>query len=181
MLIAADIKFIWLNFADGSLRNMPDTFINMPATANIHAYIQKADYLVQLSDKEAYSMSVLEALCLNTAVIATPFPSLFEEGFVDGKTGYVIPFDMQFDVKKLLDVPVFEFEYDNEAIINQWRKILGNTKPKGNYKPQALVKIAITRKYHDNVLNRIVNIGEYLEVTEERAAKICGAGYGRRV
>lgn len=181
MLIAADIKFIWLNFADGSLRNMPDTFINMPAKANIHAYIQKADYLVQLSDKEAYSMSVLEALCLNTAVIATPFPSLFEEGFVDGKTGYVIPFDMQFDVKKLLDVPVFEFEYDNEAIIKQWRKVLGNTKPKGNYKPQALVKIAITRKYHDNVLNRIVNIGEYLEVTEERAAKICGAGYGRRV
>lgn len=181
MLKAANIHFLWFNFADGSLRNMPDTFINMPAKANIHPYIQKADYLVQLSDAEAYSMSVLEALSLNTAVIATPFPSLFEEGFVDGKTGYVVPFDMQFDVKKLLNVPVFEFKYDNEAIIKQWRKILGNTKPKGSYKPHKLTKIVITHKYHDNVLNRIVKGGECLEVTEERAAKICGAGYGRRV
>ena len=177
----AKIKFLWFNFADGSLKDMPDTFINMPAKANIHPYIAKADYLVQLSDKEAYCMSILEALSLNTAVLATPFPSLFEEGFVDGETGYVIPFDMKFNVEKLLNVPKFEFKYDNDAIIKQWRDILGNTKPKLAYKPTKQTRILITHKYHDNVLDRIVKTGEIIEVTEERAARIIGAGYGRRV
>ena len=181
MLEAAGIRFLWFNFADGALRNMPDTFINMPARADIHPFIQKADYLVQLSDAEAYSMSVLEALLLNTAVIATPFPSLFEEGFVDGKTGYAIPFDMNFDVKKLLEVPKFEFEYDNDAIIKQWRGILGNKKPKMKYKPQELVSIRVTHKYYDKELERVVRIGEILKVTEKRASQICGAGYGRRI
>lgn len=181
MLTSAGIRFLWFNFADGALRNMPSTFINMPAMANIHPFVQKADYLVQLSDAEAYSMSVLEALSLNTAVIATPFPSLFEEGFVDGETGYVVPFDMKFDVKKLLNVPKFEFKYDNEAIIKQWRDILGNTKPKKAYKPQNQTTVLCTHKYFDSTLNRVVGTGEYLKVTEERAAKICGAGYGRRV
>ena len=181
MLEAAGIKFLWFNFADGALRNMPNTFVNMPAMANIHPYIQKADYLVQLSDAEAYSMSVLEALSLNTAVIATPFPSLFEEGFVDGQTGHVVPFDMNFDVKKLLNVPEFEFEYDNESIIKQWREILGNKKPKMKYKPQELVTMRCTHKYYDSELQRIVRIGEVLKVTEQRAARVCGAGYGRRL
>ena len=181
MLDSAGIKYLWFNFADGQLKNMPSTFINMPAMADIHAYIGKADYLVQLSDAEAYSMSVLEALSLNTAVIATPFPSLFEQGFVEGETGYTVPFDMSFDVKKLLDVPEFEFKYDNYAIIKQWRDILGNTKPKKKYKPEKQVMIVCTHKYHDSNLARIVRIGEYLKVTEQRAAQICGAGYGRRV
>ena len=181
MLTAANIKFIWYNFADGHLANMPDTFINMPAMADIHAYIKNADYLVQLSDREAYSMSILEALSLNTAVLATPFPSLFEEGFEDGKTGYIIPFNMQFDVRKLLEIPVFEFEYDNDSIINQWRQILGNTKPRKEYKPGKLVDIVCTHKYDDTELKTRIRVGDHLKVTEQRAAQICGAGYGRRV
>lgn len=181
MLDAAGIKFLWFNFADGNLRNMPSSFINMPAKANIHPYIEKADYLVQLSDEEAYSMSILEALSLNTAVIATPFPSLFEEGFVDGVHGYTVPFDMKFNVKKLLNVPRFEFVYDNDEIIKQWRDLLGKDKPKQKYKPQKLTTIVCTRKYHDNELNRIIKTGEHLQVTEKRAAMICGSGFGRRV
>lgn len=181
MLVAADIKFLWFNFADGYLKDMPDTFINMPAQANIHPYIAKADYLVQLSDAEAYSMSILEALSLNTAVIATPFPSLFEEGFEDGKNGYVIPYDMDFNVKKLLKIPKFEFKNDNETVINQWKTILGDKEPKRTYKPKKMTTIICTHKYRDSELERIVKVGEHLRVTEQRAAKICGAGYGRRV
>ena len=176
----AGIKYIWLNFANGSLQNMPPSFINMPAMADIYAYIEKADYLVQLSDAEAYSMSILEALSLGTAVIATPFPSLFEEGFADEKTGYVVPFDMDFDVKKLLNVPKFRFYQNNELIIEQWRKLLGDAKPKRRYKPRNLVSVICTQKYHDMELNRIINIGERLMLTEHRAVRVCNAGYGRR-
>lgn len=180
MLDEAAIKFIWLNFADAKLTGMPKSFINMPAMANIQPYITKADYLVQLSDTEAYSMSILEALTLNTAVIATPFPSLFEEGFEDGKTGYVVPFNMKFDVKKLLDVPKFEYKHDNIEIINQWRRILGNKKPKRDYIPQTSVSVTCTNQYYDNELRRTVRKGETIQTSERRAQLICGAGYGRR-
>ena len=185
MLYNSGIPYIWLNFADKKLKNMPEGFVNMPATLNIQSYIEKADYLVQLSDAEAYSMSILEALTLNTAVIATPFPSLFEEGFIDGKNGYMVPYNMNFDVKKLLKVPQFEFEYDNEAIISQWRKIIGAKKKK---KPIETVKyvqrddpyIICTKKYYDTELERYVRPGDRLDVSIERANKICGMGYARR-
>lgn len=181
MLDAAGIKYIWLNFADGFLRNMPESFLNMPAKQNIHPYIEKADYLVQLSDEEAHSMSILEALLLNTAVIATPFPSLFEEGFIDGETGYLVPFNMNFDVRKLLQVPEFDFQYDNKSIMAQWKKLLGNKKPSRKYKPEGMVSIVCTHKYHDNDLGRTVKAGERLTVSRKRAQMICNAGFAKGV
>ena len=180
MLDEADIKYIWLNFADGSLRDMPQSFINMPAQADVQPYIAKADYLVQLSDAEAYSMSILEALCLNTAVIATPFPSLFEEGFIDGQTGYIVPFDMDFDVRKLLDVPEFDYLCDMDSIIKQWRELLGYKKPERKYDPQEKICVICLHKYFDKLLKRYVNVGERIMVTKPRAEVICNAGYGKR-
>lgn len=180
-LLAAGIKFLWFNFADGGLRDMPDTFFNMSPRLDIHPYIQRADYLVQLSDAEAYSMSILEALSLNTAVIATPFPSLFEEGFIDGVHGHVIPFDMEFNPEILLKVPKFRFKYDNDAIIKQWTEILGDEKPRHIYRPSGLVNLICVQKYHDNDFGRTIQTGEHIRVTEQRAAIICGAGFGRRI
>ena len=185
MLEGSGIPYVWLNFSDKRLKNMPEGFVNMPATLNIQSYIERADYLVQLSDAEAYSMSILEALTLNTAVIATPFPSLYEEGFVDGVHGYAVPFDMNFDVKKLLDVPEFEFEYDNKSIASQWRKIIGaKTRKKTIVQPIYVRKdnlyIECTKKYYDTELERYVRPGEWLDVSTERANKICGMGYAKR-
>ena len=181
------ISYIWLNFTDKPLKQMPESFINMPATVDILGFIKKADYLVQLSDAEAYSMSILEALNLNTAVIATPFPSLFEEGFEDGVHGYSIPFNMDFDANKLLNVPRFEFNYDNESIIKQWKKLLG-AKPKKKavkkevpvMKVKSLETVECTKKYYDQELGHYVRPGERISVSEERAKKICNMGYGKR-
>ena len=183
------IRYIWLNFSDKRLGNMPDSFVNMPASVNILGFIEKADYLVQLSDAEAYCMSILEALNLNTAVIATPFPSLYEEGFVDGINGYTVPFDMDFDVKKLLNVPKFEFEYDNEALIKQWRKVLGAKAQKRPISKAEISKvkkgddlemIICTKKYYDRELGRYVKPGDIIHVPGDRADTICTMGYARR-
>lgn len=183
MLRDAGIPFIWLNFSDNKLNDMPYGFVNMPATLETQSYIAKADYLVQLSDREAYSMSILEALTNNTAVIATPFPSLFEEGFEDGVHGHVVPFDMKFDVRKLLDVPVFNFEVNLKPIISQWQKILGAKikQPNRRQITSPTVTISCTKKYFDTVLKRTINAGETLAVTDARAEQICSAGFGRRV
>lgn len=180
MLDMAEINYIWLNFADGTLKDMPKSFINMPAMANIQPFISRADYLIQLSDVEAYGYSIVEALESGTAVIVTPLEVLPELGVVDGENGYIIPFNMHFDVKKLLNVPQFEYSCDINSIIDQWREILGNKKPKGNYAPKKLATIVCTKKYFDKQLFRDVLVGESLTVSESRATQICKAGYARR-
>lgn len=170
MLNDKNIRFTWLNFSDKGLNNPPRNFINMAPRLNIQSFIKRADYLVQLSDLEAYSMSVLEALNLNTAVLATPFPSLFEEGFIDGKTGYVIPYDMNFDVEKILTVPKFEFRYDNQKIIDQWKELLSRPGNKRTTASQItervlesnneLVKIKVIKTFRDKNTNILIAPGE---------------------
>ena len=124
MMNAARIPFLWLNFSDGELPDAPPNFYNVGIRKNIQDYIQKADYLVQLSDQEAFGNSVLEALTLKTAVICTPIPAFKDFGLEDGVNAHVVPFDMEFDVMKLLQIPQFDFFYDNEKRIRQWEEIL---------------------------------------------------------
>lgn len=171
----ADIPFIWFNFSEGQLNNPPRGFINIPKEMDIQPYIAKADYLVQLSNSEAWSYSILEALVNGTAVLVTPFESAFEMGIEDGKNGYIIPFDMGFDVNKLLDVPEFEYKYNNKAIKKQWDDITsGKIKPK----KKEGVKIRITTTYNDTALRRQVSAGEVITVPKERAKQIKNAGFG---
>lgn len=185
MLNKSHIPFVWLNFSDKALSNPPKNFINMGARVNIQNFIKRADYLVQLSDAEAYSMSVLEALTLNTAVIATPFPSLFEQGFVDGGTGYVVPYDMNFDVKKLLRIPEFEFSYDNETSINQWKEIIDAPVP--NKKrlevvdtDEDLINVLVLRSFIDKYSGRVVSKG-YTTFSRQRVMEILEAQKAQKV
>lgn len=180
MLENTGIRYLWLNFADNKLGQMPKSFINMEPRADIQPFIAKADYLVQLSDTEAFCYSAIEALENNTAVLITPLEVLPEIGIEDGVNGYVLPFDMKFDVKKLLDVPKFEYEYDNKKIIKQWREILGNKKPKQDYVPETSVTVVCTSQYYDKALCRTIRAGEVINMSEERAQIVCKAGYGRR-
>lgn len=179
MLTEAGIQFVWLNFSDHPLKEAPEGIINLPASPHVRDYIRKADYLVQLSDVEAYSYATLEALCYNTAVICTDVPSFREQGIVDGKTGYILPFDMKFDVTKLLDVPRFFYIQDNEEILDKWIKLLAKKKPKRKTRietkesdiipPEDMVKIKVTRRYKDMILNKTMYPGDTLIVTPSRA------------
>jgi len=74
--------------------------------------INKADYLVQLSDTEGFAYSVYEAMQVKTPCIITPFASGNEQ-IKNGVNGYIIPFDMKdIDLKKIVNnIPVVpEFE-----------------------------------------------------------------------
>lgn len=174
----AEIPFIWFNFSEGHLNNAPRGFINIPKEMDIQPYIAKADYLVQLSNSEAWSYSILEALINNTACLVCPFPSAYEMGIEDGKNGYIIPFDMGFDVHKLLEIPKFEYEYDNKEIKKQWDGIIsGKTKPK----KKSGTKVRITTTYNDTELKRMVRAGESVVVSKERAKQIVNAGFGEVV
>ena len=123
-LNAEGIPFIWLNFSDGELENPPKNFYNVGMREDIKGYIKNADYLVQLSTYEAFCNSVLEALTVDTPVIVTWQRAYRDFGVKDGVNAHIVPFDMDFDVKKLLDIPKFKYQYDNMGRIKQWEEIL---------------------------------------------------------
>ncbi len=124
MLDEAEIPYLWLNFSNNQMEDAPKNFYNMGVRLDVQNYLQKADYIVQLSTVEACSNTVLEALSLNVPLICTPVPSFYELGVVDGVSAHVVPFDMNFDVRKLLQIPKFTYNYDNEGRLAQWRKVL---------------------------------------------------------
>jgi glycosyltransferase involved in cell wall biosynthesis len=123
-LNAEGIPFIWLNFSDGELENPPKNFYNVGMREDIRGYIRNADYLVQLSTYEAFCNSVLEALTVDTPVIVTWQRAYRDFGVKDGVNAHIVPLDMNFNVKKLLDIPKFIYQYDNMGRIKQWEEIL---------------------------------------------------------
>lgn len=177
MLDAEGIPFIWLNFSEGQMHDAPKGFHNMGMTDDVQIFMKRADYVVQLSDSEAFSYTLLEALTANVPVIVTPFESAGEMGIVDGENGYIVPFDMGFDVTRLLNVPQFEYIYDNDTIIKQWRKILGDTIPTRSYEPDRMVQVAVIMDYTDIELNRPLHVGEKLLMREDRAEYLSTQGF----
>ena len=171
MLEAAKIPYVWLVFSQTPLHGAPASVINCGYTENIEYFLQKADYLVQLSDEESWCLSANEALLCGCPVLITPFEAAFEMGVVDGENGYIVPFDMDFDVKKLLKIPRgFKFESKDDEIADEWVKILGDSKPEGGYVPYIPpFKVRAKKEYLDVELKRVVRRGEELTVTETRA------------
>lgn len=174
MLNAADIRFLWLNFSDRPLSNAPKGFVNVGIYQELQPYIKRADYLVQLSDQEGFGYSVAEALDAQVPVIVTPFETVEELGVIDGVNGYIVPFDMDFNVNKLRRIPSpFSYVYNNKEIIEQWRELLGNSKPKHNYKPEDVVLVEVVQKYDDIMLQRTMMPGDRFKVFEGRAVRLC--------
>ena len=172
MLNRANIPFMWLNFSDGSLQKPPKNFYNMGVSYNMESIIRKASYVVALSDSECWSYTVLEALTNGIPLICTPFPSAFEQGVKDGVNAHVIPFDMNFDVNILKDIPKFKYTYDNDSIKKQWLDIIGPPKDYPKYNPEAHVLVRVNQFYYDNKLARNMVVGEQVIMTRLRALEI---------
>ena len=180
LLTRAQIPFVWLYFTKDYINNAPKNMIHMEPTLNILPYIKAADYLVQLSDSEAFGYSMVEALEQGTAIITPPFDVLPELGIEEGKHGYIVPWDINsFDCKKLLKVPQFKYVRDNGRIVKQWRELLGNTKPKHDYIPAKMVAVKVIKTYKDVVLDQILTKGTYVQMPRDRALTVQQAGYGQ--
>lgn len=178
----AGIQYIWLYFSTKPLPDATRYMVHMNPTLNILPYFEMADYLVQLSDSEAFGYSMVEAMEVGTAIISTPLDVLPEIGFKDGKHGYIVPFDIKgFDYEKLLKVPTFTYKYDNAKIVKQWREVLGDTKPENKYIPEKLIQVRILKHYKDMALDRNMQVGEFVVMTPDRAHKIIDAGYAEEV
>lgn len=173
-LTKAGIPFQWIVFTNSKEDFSNPNVIKMPPRLDITDYIADADYLVQLSDSEAYCYSVNEALTLGTPVIVTDLPTFREEGVEEGKTGYLLPLDMKCDITKIQTIPEFEYKPKQDV----WNKMLAKGKPKQReIKEEYLVEALNTYEVLnivDSELKRIPKKGEQFRVSLERLYVLLG-------
>ena len=181
------IPFIWTIFTDTPLKEKIDGVVCMPPTLDLTSWIAASDYLIQLSDSEAFCYSLVEALSLGVPVITTPLPILDDIGFEEGINGWTVPFDMN-NIDNIIDNIYniklnFNYKYDNTPIIEKWRHVLGNTQPLNTYKytPEKIVKIRVIKTYYDTEFKRNIKPQEIIETKSLRAELIVSMGYARYI
>lgn len=177
------IPFIWTIFTDTPLKEKIDGVVCMPPTLDLTSWIAASDYLIQLSDSEAFCYSLVEALSLGIPVITTPLPILDDIGFEEGINGWTVPFDMN-NIDNIIDNIYniklnFNYKYDNTPIIEKWRHVLGNTQPLNTYKytPEKIVKIRVIKAYYDIELQEDKKPQDIVETNMVRAELIVSMGY----
>lgn len=173
MLKVARINYEWELYSDIDPGIKGITYKGL--TTDIRKKIRAADYLVQLSDDEGFCYSIVEALEEGTPIITTPIKVLNELGIKDGVHGHVVPFDMRFDVRKLLKIPSVKYLFDNEPSKQSWAKVLG----KGNGQHSATIQCV--KRYRDIQLGRYVEVDEVITLNRRRATEIIESGYAKEV
>jgi glycosyltransferase involved in cell wall biosynthesis/uncharacterized protein YlbG (UPF0298 family) len=121
--------FEWLVFTN----DLPDedipNFKFMKPVHNVTDFFKFADYYVTCTNTEADSYSTKQALYKGLPIITTNYPSIYEQGFVDGKTGYVLEMDMknlEEVIDKMKNIPKVKPIKPNHA--KKWESLLGEEK-----------------------------------------------------
>ena len=175
----AGIKFLWLLFTDVPPKREIKGIIPMNTELDIFPFIKASDYLIQLSSSESFCYSIVEALSQNVAVITTPLEVLDEIGFKKDEMGYIVPFDLNnIQPERFLNIPSFEYHYDNEKRIKQWKKLLGKAVPTHRYNPEDIeyVRVKALRDFLDNDAQKVRLRGEDFECADIRAMDLKAKG-----
>ena len=132
LLDEADINYLWIIFTnDTNVIDNPSIIYARP-NLNIRpilASIKGKGYGVQLSDCEGDCYFTRECEALGIPLLVTPIPSFKEQGLVDGKNCYYLPFNMEnIDINKIVNkIP----EYEGYIKPDGWDKEI--IKDKSNY------------------------------------------------
>lgn len=169
----AGLNYIWFVFTNSTDKIDSPNVIYLPVTLDMTKWYELADYVIQLSDTEACSYTIAEALFRNTPIVVTPLPYLKEIGVEDGKNAYIMEFDcsnVDDIVKKIMIPPKFKFE--------KWDDDYGNifTKKK---KPNMLkgdIEVRVSKMYHDIELKRALWPGNIVTLPAKRAYFLAALG-----
>lgn len=105
-----------------AIRQIPE-FIQVQPQLYSRKLLYFADYLVQLSDTEAYCYSVREAMQLGVPVICSDIPE-FRKIVKPGKNGYILSLDMHdLNVKQIFEAIPQNVAY-KEEVSPLWKEVL---------------------------------------------------------
>ena len=168
LLDNAGIPYIWTIFTNDSNRIKSPNTIYMEPRLDITDYIANSDYLVQLSDCEAFCYSVVEALTLGVPVIVTDLPVYKEIGLNDDNS-----FRVDLDMKNVPINDIYEkkFNFKYQPPEDNWGNELASGDNTWSSERNKIVTCVCTRQngYDDIKLNKRVIFGEEIQCTLERA------------
>lgn len=170
MLNEKGIDYLWLIFTNDDSKIDNPNICYIKPRLNVRQYMNALKetnvYGVQLSDCEGDCYFTRECEALGIPLLITPIPSFKEQGLVDGKNCYYLPFDMKdIDIDKIVNnIPKYE-GYIRE---DKWKDELINVK--SNYKEEEMkVKVKCTYSYTDMELNKDIPLGYEWIVDKKRA------------
>lgn len=170
MLDKAGINYVWEVYTNRKRKAIGNNVIYKDSKLDIIDDIAKADYLVQLSDCEAFCYSVVESLMVGTKVICTDLP-VFKELGINEDNAIICNLNMEnVDVKKLTKYDDFTYRPPKD----NWEKYLSTNK---TYNPKEKVKARALRKLWLIEENIHTIKGQEIEITKERASVLEAKGY----
>lgn len=173
----ANINYLWLIFTnDMNVINNPNIIYCKPRL-NIRPFIasiKNIGYGVQLSDCEGDCYFTRECEALGVPLLVTPVPSFKEQGLIEGKNCYYIPFDVEnVDVNKIANkIPKYE-PFKKE---DTWNKYLSEGKSTYQKELKEKVKVKCIKNYFDIEKSSNVVKDITFEVNRIRAEELFEAG-----
>lgn len=169
------VRYEWQIFTnDTNVINDPSVIYRKPRL-DIIDYIADSDYLVQLSDSEAYCYSVVESLIVGTPVIVTDCPVYKELGIQSGVHGVILDFDMKnIPLETILSS---EWRFTYKAPDDNWSEYLASDVYHDHHSDsKLLVDIECISSYFDLELGKRVERGSQYLVTKVRADYLVSLG-----
>lgn len=154
------IDYEWLVYTNRPKNKFGKGVVYKEPKLDVIEEIAKADWLVQLSDGEAYCYSVVEALMVGTPVIVTDLPVYKELGLNKENSIKWNNIDVK-NVQKRSETFSYTPPKDN------WGKYL---KGDGGYNPNDLIEAKATITYTDLFLNKKLNKGDIVKMPKYRVS-----------
>lgn len=171
------INYVWYVFTNDDDIIHSNNVIFLKPRLDVYKWIAEADYLVQLSDTEALSYSINEALAYGTKVIVTPLPYLDELGIENNKNALILDFDlknMNDIVKNIKNVSRASWNAPQDIYF----KYLAKSKSKYEEMKTKMKKIRIKVKFADMKHNNILRkVGEEFIEDGVRADDLISRGF----
>lgn len=166
MLDSSGIDYVWEIYTNKHKQQIGRNVIYKDPKMDIIEEIAKADYLVQLSDCEAFCYSIVESLCVGTPVIATDLPVLKELG-VNEKNAFICDFNMSnVNIQEIAKKPL---KVSYKPPKNDWGKYLDNN---SNYDPNELVEVIPKRSMYLIEENIHTIRGKEIKIKRYRASEL---------
>ena len=167
MLDKSGIDYEWEIFTNKNRGFVGNKVIYKEPKMDIIPEIEKADYLVQLSDCEAFCYSIVESLMVGTPVICTDLPVFKEIGVKDKINAYICNFDM--NNIDILEISKKSLKPAYKPPKSVWDKYLDNNT---SYKGDNLVKVRTKRGIY-LIEEQIHTIrGQIIEIKQYRASEL---------
>lgn len=171
MLENAGIDYEWLVYTNRIREPIGNNVIYKEPKFNIIEDISKADYLVQLSDCEAFCYSIVESLMVGTPVIATDLPVLKELGVIHKKNAFICDFNMSnINIQEIAKKPL-KIAYKPPK--SDWDKYLDNN---STYNPEEKVKVRSKNNIYLIEENKHIIRNQIVELKRYRASELESKG-----